>query len=291
MSTRPPHSTRPGGIMPIKNLSRKTIVILVAAFVIVSIFLFYYWFKIRGKGGVSKLSEEDKKRIYAVELTISKVEIEPSEPTSTDDIRAIPIFKDTSVQFVTFHYRWYVNDKAVDDVDSNILDKKYFKKDDTVYCVVKAVRGPLESEEKISGRMDVRNSPPVFNLIQPNNFEVPGRFLYTITAYDPDGDSLSYRLIEPADYGIYLDKSTGEVTWDIRSDQVPLTEEESSSNNSSPGDESSTGRKSSSAESSEERLPPYVTLVFEVEDSDGSTARSSITLNLLYGVYELERPR
>ena len=63
---------------------------------------------------------------------------------------------------------------------------------------------------------EVRNLPPSF--IEHRDFSfIGGRYLYQARATDPDGDVLVYSLTD-APEGMIIDRSTGELSWNVPSD-------------------------------------------------------------------------
>lgn len=220
-----------------------------------------------------------KKEVKKMSLILQKVEIDPPNPTSTDHIRALPILKDKTMRHVKFKYMWYVNGDFINEADTGLLDKEYYKKGDSIYCKIKATRGPLESEQVSSDKVEVGNSPPVIELTPVDSFKIPGRFSYQIQATDPDEDALSYYLIQPTEWSIIIDKDTGLITWDVP--DLPVGETESTE--SAPTeDEESEGRssKKTSQTETQRRLPQTMVLVFEIHDADGAITPHKITLQL-----------
>ncbi len=232
-----------------------------------------------------------KPKPLPVKPDIVKVEIDPPEPTSSDFIRAIPVLKHPKMRFVKYTYRWFVNNEAVVDGDKKLLDKEAYKKDDTVYCLVKAVRGRYRSEEVESEKTVIGNSPPIINLTPIPSFEVPGEFRYQVTAVDPDDDDLNYTLLEPQNSEIYLDPETGTISWNIteqmrdelenRDEPIASGSSEEEEGASEPS--ASEGEKRPEPAQKEEKPTPYVKIVFQVSDSDGLSTTASITINLLKG--------
>ncbi len=213
---------------------------------------------------------------------IAEVKIDPAEPSSIHLIRAVPVLENRRMKGVKFVYKWFVNGDEVPREDKKLLPAKYYKKGDRVFCEVVGSRARYQSKPVESKKVEIANSKPVLNLVPVNHFEIPGRFSYSIQAKDPDGDTLTYRLIEPLDKGIAIDPETGAITWDI--DQMPGdmgTGEESGSPEDESGEASQSPKKSQSAAS--DRLAPVVKIVFEVRDSDDAAVTASITLNLTQG--------
>jgi hypothetical protein len=232
-----------------------------------------------------------EKKPLPVKPEIAKVEIDPPEPTSSDFVRAVPVLTHPKMRFVKYTYRWFVNNEAVVGGDKRLLDKEEFKKGDSVYCLVKAVRGNYQSEEVESEKIVIANAPPVINLTPIPAFEVPGEFSYRINAVDPDGDALDYTLLEPKNSDIFLDPETGTISWNITEQMREEFEKRgkpvssgSSEEEESASAPSTTERKERPEPAEKEKKPtPYVKIVFQVTDADGLSTTASISINLLKG--------
>jgi hypothetical protein len=180
---------------------------------------------------------------------IAELLIDPLDPQSTDFIRVEPVFKDSWIlKEAIFKYLWVVNGDEIRDNNDTLLDKKFYKKGDSVYCVVVVMKGEYKSDPIKSKEVKVRNSAPILNCPAIQPFNVPGEFEYRVVAEDPDGDSMTYRLLSPLNLGIVLNSETGVIKWYITNG-----------------------------------APPYVTIIFEAIDSEGVGAKGSIELNTSSG--------
>lgn len=257
----------------------KLVVLTLIIFVLFSVTFFCS--KKEDKKGEKQVQKQKVRPSIHPEIT--KVEIDPPAPTSSNFIRALPEIKYGLPQYITFNYQWFVNDQPVSNGNKKLLEKKYFKKGDNVYCRVIATRGKLKSKVVLSREIKIANSPPIINYSEVGSFNVPGEFRYTINATDPDGDLLTYRLLAPLNRGIVIDPGTGVIEWYI--DEVPAEDEGRAiepESISRPEDKGSPTQKKESAASTV-KPSPFVQIVFEVRDSDGAAATSSIHLNLKKG--------
>jgi hypothetical protein len=220
----------------------------------------------------------------ALEPVIVKVEFEPPDPTSSDDIRANSLLKDPRMRYVKFQYQWFVNGEIIPGKEDAHLEKRHYKKGDIVYCRARATRDIYESKIVKSKEVKIKNSMPLITLVPWDNVKLGDRFHYTINARDPDEDPLTYRLVSPLDLGIKLDPNTGDIRWDTRDIPKP---EPVDIKSGSEGRGSKTGEgydegaisKSSPKVKEQKQLPIIVRIVFEVRDPDGAAAVSSIQLN------------
>jgi hypothetical protein len=220
----------------------------------------------------------------ALEPVIAKVEFEPPEPTSSDDIRANTLLKDPRMKYVKFQYQWFVNGEIVTGKEDPFLEKQHYKKGDIVYCRAKATRDIYESKIVKSKEVRIKNSMPLITQVPWDNVKLGDRFHYTINARDPDGDPLTYRLVSPLDLGIKLDPNTGDIRWDTRDIPKPEPIEIKSGSEmrvskTGEGYDESAISKSPPGVKKQKQLPTIVKIVFEVRDPDGAAAVSSIQLN------------
>ena len=276
-----------------KTSRRRNTIIAVTGIILVMLILaaIFFWPKDRDRviktagGEIEILVKERPPLPTKPEMT--EVQLAPGAPTSQDFIYAQPVLKHPDMKFVKYSHQWYVNGETVRDVRNNVLDRKYLKKGDAVYCRVKAVRGSIAAEPTDSDEVNIGNSPPFLNLMPVPPFDIPGAFRYTIRAEDPDGDPLTYRLLEPLDRGIVIDRNTGVIRWYI--DEAPADPQGQDEPAPRPEDEeasSSDRRKPEPApemESAVPAIPSSIQIAFEVSDSDGASVTGSIELNLTGG--------
>ena len=221
----------------------------------------------------------------SVEPVIAKVELEPPEPTSSDDIRANTLLKDPRMKYVKFQYQWFVNGEIIHGKEDAYLEKQRYKKGDIVYCRAKATRDIYESKIVKSKEIKIKNSMPLITSTPWGIVKLGDRFHYTISARDPDGDPLTYRLVSPLDLGINLDHNTGDINWNTRN-IIPQPEPIAinrgiEGERSKPGEGYDEGAisKAPPGVKKQKQLPKFVRIVFEVRDSEGAAAISAISLD------------
>lgn len=268
-----------------KTSPKRNIIIAVSAVIVVMLILaaIFFWPKDRDK--VIKIAGEEvvvkERPPLPTKPEITEVHLTPDAPTSQDFIHAQPVLKHSDMKFVRYSYQWYVNGEFVPDAKGNILVNKYFKKGDNIYCRIKAVRGNIASEPIDSDEIRIGNSPPSLNLMPVPPFDIPGEFRYTINAEDPDGDVLTYRLLEPQDRDVIIDRKTGMIKLfidaaaaDTQDEPAPQPEDE---------DASASGQSRSEPGPTLPAAPNAIRIAFEVSDSDGASVTGSIELNLSGG--------
>lgn len=182
-------------------------------------------------------------------IMIKTVKIIPAAPTVMDDMTAIPLLADSSLENVNFQYQWFVNNKQVPAATSAMLGKINFKKGDLLYCQVKAVSPAGESSWVKSEIIRVLNALPLLNLAPVPPFSVPGIFRYKINASDPDDEEITFMVTAPENEGISLEVESGLLSWKIDRDTV-------------------------------KRLGAAIPIQFNVIDVDGGKTSGSITLNI-----------
>lgn len=256
------------------NRSWKTAMFIVVPLILIVIVVAFFILK-SGDDKGKKEGQGEK----TVELALAEVKIDPSQPISTDIIRAIPVLTDPAIARVTFKFEWYVNGEGIADYDSNLLDKKYYKKGDVFYCQVSAASGEQKTDLVKSNDVRIGNAPPEVAYVPVENFSIPGRFSYRVKATDPDGDALTYRLIAPTNWAIMVDKDSGEVTWDIP--DIPVGEEQDidppTQQDEAQGDSEIVN---SSEPPKQEPLPQSLDIIIEIRDQEGAVTVHAIKLNL-----------
>jgi hypothetical protein len=152
-----------------------------------------------------------------------------SKTRVNEDLEVKPVLSGSAEDDFTFSYRWVVNEEEVPEIDSHILPKRYFKKDDWVYCIVTGTEEGGETRTIKSKFVRISGMTPMLDLAPVGNFSAPGKFRYKIRASLPtteeffqtqESSRLKYQLISPLDVGINLDPDTGLITWDITTDTI-----------------------------------------------------------------------
>ena len=256
------------------------IIVVIGIVVLIAVLFFFI-----GRKEKTDRYQGKSRKTQALEPIIARVEFNPPEPTSADDLQANTLLKDPTMKYVKFQYQWFVNGEIIDGIESPYLEQQHYKKGDIVYCRIKATRGIYESKIVKSQEVKIKNSMPLITQVPWNNVKLGESFHYTINAQDPDGDPLTYRLVSPLDLGIKLDPNTGDIRWNTR-DIIPQPEPIAVNRNierkeSRPGegyDESATSKAPPAVER-QKQPPHFVDIVFEARDPEGATAVAAIRLD------------
>jgi hypothetical protein len=217
----------------------------------------------------SKTKTDREKLVDEISGVIERLEVDPVKPHSNSFVRVLPKYKTNKYNHLLhLKYEWRLNGKPLPEVNSRLLDKKYFKKKDTVQCTAFIMQGKKVLNEIKTKKIVIANSPPKILAKPLPRIKVPGMMLYQIEASDPDGDDLAYKLVSPLDLGIDLDVKNGLITWTINDDTLSLIEARRKT------EEGSTGENSTEKET---RSVTSLAIHFQVSDGDGGLALGKIT--------------
>jgi hypothetical protein len=270
-----------------KTAPKRNIVIAVSAVIVVALILAAIFFWPRDRSKVLKVAGGEvvvkEKPPLPKNPEITEVRLTPPAPTSQDSILAQPVLKYPDMKFVKYSYQWYVNGDSVSEVKGDMLENKYFKKGDTVFCRIGGIRGKIAADPVDSDEIRIGNAPPHLNPMPVPVFDIPGEFRYTINAEDPDGDPLTYRLLDPQEPGASINSKTGMIKLFIDAAAAEPQEEPQLQ----PEDEeaSSQGDRKSEPESepASPAGPNTIRIAYEVSDTDGASVTGSIELILSKG--------
>jgi hypothetical protein len=114
---------------------------------------------------------------------------------------------------IDYRFRWWRNNSEVADGDMSELDTTGFAKGDMIVVEATPSDQTSKGKSKLSAPMTIANSPPRITSAPPSIIE-RGRYVYSVTASDPDGDLLTYAL-EFSPPGMKIDKKTGRIEWPL----------------------------------------------------------------------------
>jgi hypothetical protein len=144
---------------------------------------------------------------------VTQLLFEPSEVRVGDRIILQVAGMDADEDPIEYRYRWWRNNSEVADGDVGELDTNGFAKGDTIVVEVTPSDPTSKGKSKLSDPITIVNSPPTITTVPPTKLE-RGRFVYAVSAKDPDDDQLAYAL-ELAPPGMNIDKVTGRIEWPL----------------------------------------------------------------------------
>ncbi|TNF56782.1 hypothetical protein EP227_00370 [bacterium] len=158
------------------------------------------------------LVESDTVRIENSPPVIRRARILPVTFRPGDTLSIEPEIHDADGDEVTVIYEWIRNSEPAGDSKSIGV---VLKRGDRVSVTITPYDGEAYGESATIERT-IENMPPM--IAEDNTFTFDGKvYAFTVNATDPDGDPLTYSLKSAPD-GMYINKGTGDVTWDVPSD-------------------------------------------------------------------------
>lgn len=156
--------------------------------------------------------ESDTVRITNSPPVIRRARILPVTFRPGDTLSIEPEIHDADGDEVTAIYEWIRNREPAGDSKSIGV---VLKRGDRVSVTVTPYDGEDYGESATVERT-IENMPPM--ITEDNTFTFDGKvYSFSVNATDPDGDPLTYSLKSAPD-GMYINKGTGDVTWDVPSD-------------------------------------------------------------------------
>jgi len=144
---------------------------------------------------------------------VTKLLLEPTDVQVGTPIQAQVNATDADDDPIEYRFRWWRNNSEVADGEASELSTEGFVKGDTVVVEVTPADPTEKGKSKLSEPITILNSAPKITSAPPTKIE-RSRFVYHVTANDPDGDSLIYAL-EMAPPGMKIDKKTGRIEWQL----------------------------------------------------------------------------
>jgi len=129
-------------------------------------------------------------------------------------LSATPSGTDPDGDTLTYTYQWRVNGNPVGAAGSeSTFSTAGLKKRDSVSVLVTCTDGEAAASPVTSNAVSLLNQGPRITSSAPLDL-TGGRYVYQVTAKDPDGDPLTYRLDRlPA--GMTIDAASGLISWEL----------------------------------------------------------------------------
>lgn len=144
---------------------------------------------------------------------ISSLSVSPQPGVPGDKLEARIEATDPDADPIHVMFRWLRNGVVVKEGEEPTLDTDGFSNTDQVTVEVIARDQRAAGKSVKSGRLLTSNSRPAITST-PTVPSAGTQFEYRVTAVDPDGDQLSYRL-KTAPAGMVIDEATGHIRWPI----------------------------------------------------------------------------
>jgi hypothetical protein len=156
--------------------------------------------------------ESDTVRVKNSPPLITSARILPVTFKPGDTLSIEPEINDPDGDEVTVAYEWTRNrEPAGNNKSIGIV----LKRGDRVSVTITPYDGEDYGESATVHRT-IENMPPMIE--EDNTFAFDGKvYTFRVSATDPDGDPLTYSLKSAPD-GMYINKGTGDVTWDVPPD-------------------------------------------------------------------------
>jgi hypothetical protein len=146
---------------------------------------------------------------------VSSISLAPVDPPVGAIITATAVGTDPDGDKVALTYQWYVNGKPVTEPrKDNEFNTAGLHKKDLVFVVVAPADEAGVGKDRESDIMAIANSAPKITSTPAYNIQQNGSYQYQVTAKDPDGDTLTYRLLKSPP-GMIIDGSTGLISWQV----------------------------------------------------------------------------
>jgi len=147
--------------------------------------------------------------------TVTLLKMAPLEPKAGEPVQAQVEGMDKDGDMITYSYQWLINGKPLEQATGDTLDGSFVHSSDQIGVVVTPSDGFSQGAPKIAQPIVVINQPPEITSFPPSEAK-EGTFSYQVEAKDPDGDPLTYRLLQgPA--GMNLDAVSGLLIWKVAS--------------------------------------------------------------------------
>ncbi len=145
---------------------------------------------------------------------ISAVRVIPSQPLSTDQIRAEAVLAGSDIERASFSYRWKINELFISGEGADTLADATLKRGDRVSVVVTAMKDGIAGPRIESPTVVIHSPPPSLDMkIMTDSFHPGDTVEIQLLGSAPDNDKTVYSLASPFLEDMALDKNTGRITW------------------------------------------------------------------------------
>ena len=174
-----------------------------------------HFFKSAEKKNFSVKETETKSKVEQSEnllLKITNAKLQLESIDNIDKLKVIIDAKGDSRDGIKYNYEWLKNNEPVDGNTDSITG---FKKGDKITVKITPFDGKQYGQPKILSIEIAKTTPKI---IENKEISFDGNFLsYQVKAFDPDGGSLTYSLID-APKGMTINNGTGMINWHLKAE-------------------------------------------------------------------------
>jgi len=177
---------------------------------------------LRKGDSVQAVVRNNSKELYSNKVIIkntppavSRAALVPANPRTDSTLSVDVMVNDIDNDTIQFTYKWQLNGRHVSDEATFATD---LKRDDSISVEVTPHDGE-DSGKSIILKSKIHNSLPVVTSNEPVFDGTVYR--YTISAIDPDGDTITYALRD-APEGMTIDSKIGAITWEVKPEDLGL---------------------------------------------------------------------
>jgi len=148
----------------------------------------------------------DKAKGYPPALAKAKLQLETIN--NVDTLKVVTEGKDKDSKPITYEYEWTKNSEPAGSVDSI----SGFKRGDKLAVKITPFDGEAYGPPRVL-TTEIKNVPP--RIIEHQETTFDGKILsYQVKATDPDGDPITYSLVDPPK-GMTIDSASGMIKWPV----------------------------------------------------------------------------
>ncbi|MDA2912001.1 putative Ig domain-containing protein [Nitrospiraceae bacterium AH_259_D15_M11_P09] len=147
---------------------------------------------------------------------VKQVVLEPKELVVGKPLRAQVEGSDADRDEIRYTFEWWKNNELVSQGEEGSFQTTGLVRDDTIVVAVTPHDDGGPGERVYSQPLTITNTSPSITSMPPTAI-VAGRYVYSVTAQDPDGDPLIYNL-ETAPPGMTINEKTGQIQWQVSPD-------------------------------------------------------------------------
>lgn len=144
---------------------------------------------------------------------VTGLTLEPDRVGVGDRVHARVSGRDADQDSIAYRFKWWRNNNPLSGGEEGTLETKGLTRGDTIVTQATPFDAFGAGKPLFSEPMTIANGPPTITSVPPTNID-QGRYRYAVTAMDPDGDPLTYRL-DAAPRGMTIDSATGRIVWQI----------------------------------------------------------------------------